>query len=94
MTSLEPKARDKIRGRLCEDIPTCYVEEVQRICAVMVHHTDIAARDKDEASVEAKMGTSSEVRAKGMHAPLLHATHLDLVFELRGQMTDQEHRSH
>jgi len=48
----------------------------------MVHHTDIAARDKDEASVEAKMGTSSKAREKGMHAPLLHVTHLHLVFEI------------
>jgi len=29
-TSLEPKERDKIRCKLCEGIPTCYVEEVQR----------------------------------------------------------------
>jgi hypothetical protein len=81
-TSLEPQARDKTRGRICEDIPTCYVEEVQRTCAVMVHHTDIAARDKDEANAEEEMSTSSEAGAKGMHAPLLHTAHLDLVFEL------------
>jgi hypothetical protein len=99
-TALEPQARDKTRGRLCEDIPTCYVEEVpymdevsQRICAVKVHHTDIAAMDKDEASAEAKKGTSGEADTKGMHAPLLRAAHLDLVFELRGQMADQEHRA-
>jgi hypothetical protein len=59
LTALEPQARDNTRGRLCEDFPTCYVEEVpymdvvsQGTCAVMVHHTDIAAMDKDEASAE------------------------------------------
>ena len=60
-TALEPQARDKTRGRLCED--TFYIEEVpymdvvsQMTCAVMVHHTDIAAMDKDEASAEAEKG--------------------------------------
>ena len=60
-TALEPQERDKTRGRLCED--TCYIEEVpymdvvsQMTCAVMVHHTDIAAMDKDEASAEAEKG--------------------------------------
>jgi hypothetical protein len=54
---MQPQARDKTRGRLSEDIPTCYVKEVtymdevsQRTCVVMMHHTDIAARDKDKAS--------------------------------------------
>jgi hypothetical protein len=28
-TALEPKERDKIRARLCEDIPTCYIGEVK-----------------------------------------------------------------
>jgi hypothetical protein len=59
----------------------------------MVHHIDIIARDKDEASAEAENGTSSEAGVKGMHAPLLRMAHLDLVFELRGQMADQEHRA-
>jgi hypothetical protein len=59
----------------------------------MVHHTDIIARDKDEASAEAEMGTSSEAGVKGMHTPFLRTTHLDLVFEIRGQMKDQEHRA-
>jgi hypothetical protein len=50
----------------------------------MVHHTDIAARDKDEASAEVETGTSSKAGEKGMHAPFTRAAHLDLVFELRG----------
>jgi hypothetical protein len=90
LTPMEPQARDKTRGRLSEDIPTCYVKEVtymdevsQRTCVVMMHHTDIVARDKDEASEEEEMGTSAEVEKNGMHAPLLDATHLDLVFELQ-----------
>jgi hypothetical protein len=71
----------------------------QRTCAVMVHHTDIASMDKDEASAEAEKGNPSEVDTKGMHAcsgahpTFLHAAHLQLVFELRGQMVYQEHRS-
>jgi hypothetical protein len=59
---------------------------------VMMHHTNIAARDKDETSAEAETGTPGEAGTNGMHAPLLRAAHLDLVFELRGQMADQEHR--
>jgi hypothetical protein len=103
---MEPQARDKTRGRLCEDLPTCYIEEVpymivvsQRTCAVMVHHTDIASMDKDEASAEVEKSNAGEADTKGMHArsgdhPLfLHAAHLERVFELRGKMVDQEHRS-
>jgi hypothetical protein len=59
----------------------------------MVHHTDIATRDKDKASAEGEIGTSGEAGTKGMHAPLLRVAHLDLVFELQGQMADQEHRA-
>jgi hypothetical protein len=105
-TSLEPQGRDKTRRRLSEDLSTCYIEEVpymivvsQRTCAVMVHHIDIASMDKDEASAEAEKGNPGEVDTKGMHAcsrahpPFLHAAHLELVFELRGKMADQEHRS-
>jgi hypothetical protein len=50
---------DKTRGKLREDM--CYIEEVpymdvvsKRTYAVMVHHTDIAAMDKDEANAEAE----------------------------------------
>jgi len=105
-TTPEPQERDKTRGRLCEDLPTCYIEEVpymivvsQRTCVVMVHHTDITSMDKDEASAEAERGIPSEADTKGMHAcsgahpPFLHPAHLELVFDLRGQMVDQEHRS-
>jgi hypothetical protein len=56
VTALEPQATDMKRRRLCEDIPNCYVEEIpyedegsKRSCVVMVHHTDIAAMDKDKA---------------------------------------------
>ena len=66
-------------------------EVSQRTCVVMMHHTDIVARDKDEASAEAEMGTLGKAGTKGMHAPLLRVAHLDLVFELQRQMTDQEH---
>jgi hypothetical protein len=59
--ALEPQGRDKTMGKLCEDM--CYIEEVpymdvvsKRTYAVMVHHTDIAAMDKDEASAEAEKG--------------------------------------
>ena len=55
-TTLEPQATETKRERLCEDIPTYYVEEVtyedevsKIICAVMMHHTDIAAMDEDKA---------------------------------------------
>jgi hypothetical protein len=102
----DTQARDNTRGRLCEDFPTCYVEEVpymdvvsQGTCAVTVHHTDIAAMEKDEASAEAGTVIPGEADTKGMHArsgaqpPFLHVAHLDLVFELRGQMADQEHRA-
>jgi phage FluMu protein Com len=105
-TALEPQARDKTRGRLSEDLPTCYIEEVpymivvsQRTYAVMVHQIDIASMDKDEASAEAEKGNPGEADTKGMHArsgahpPFLHTAHLELVFQLRGQMADQEHIS-
>jgi hypothetical protein len=105
-TALEPQARDKTRGRLYDNLPTCYIEEVpymivvlQRTCEVMVHHTDITSMDKDEASTKAEKGNPGEAEKKGMHArsgahpTFLHAVHLELVFELRGQKVDKEHRS-
>jgi hypothetical protein len=49
--------------------------------------------DKDEARAEAGKETSGEAVTNELHAPLLRAAHLDLVFELRGQMADQEHRA-
>ena len=55
--------------------------------------------EKDEANTEAGMVIPGEADTKGMHArtgaqpPFLHVAHLDLVFELRGQMADQEHRT-
>ena len=100
MTTLEPPATKKKRRRLCEDIPTCYVEEVtykdevsKSACIVMMHHTDIAAMDEVEARAEGGKDTSSEAVTNKLHAPLLRAAHLDLVFELRGQMANQEHRA-
>jgi hypothetical protein len=125
LTALEPQARDNTRGRLCEEFPTCYVEEVpymdvvsQGTCAVMVHHTDIAAMDKGEGSADTEAVIPGEADTKetkvtpgegdetptptpnrtvhghsGAPPPFLHAAHLDLVFELRGQMADQEHRA-
>jgi hypothetical protein len=99
-TTLEPPATEKKRRRLCEDIPTCYVEEVtyedevsKSACTVMMHHTDIAAMDEVEARAEVGKDTSGEAVTSELHAPLLRAAHLDLVFELRGQMADQEHRA-
>jgi hypothetical protein len=99
-TALEPQATDTKRRRLCEDIPTCYVEEMpyedegsKRACVVMMHHTDIVAMDKDKAEAKAGKETSGEAVTNELHAPLLRATHLDLVFELRGQMADQEHKA-
>jgi hypothetical protein len=71
----------------------------QRTYAVMLHHTNIASKEKDEASAKAEKCNPGEADTKGMHArfdahrPFLHAAHLELVFELRGQMADQEHRS-
>jgi hypothetical protein len=89
VTALEPQATDTKRRRFCEDIPTFYVEEVpcedegwKRARAVMVHHTDIAAMDNDKARAEAGKETSAEVVTNELHAPLLHVTHLDLVFKI------------
>jgi hypothetical protein len=99
-TALEPQETDTKRRRLCKDIPTCYVEEMpcddecsKRACVVMVHHTDIFAMDRDKAKAEARKETSGEVVTNELHSPLLCASHLDLVFKLRGQMADQEHRA-
>jgi hypothetical protein len=124
-SALEPQARENTRGRLCEEFPTCYVEEVpymdvvsQGTCAVMVHHTDIAAMDTGEGNANAEAVIPGKADTKemkvtpdkddetptptpnrtvhvhsGAQPPFLHVTHLDLVFELRGQMADQEHRA-
>jgi hypothetical protein len=88
-TASKPQATTTKRRRLCEDIPTCYVEKMpyedegsKRACVVMVHHTYIAAIDKDKAEAEAGKETSGEAVTNELHAPLLRATHLDLVFEL------------
>jgi hypothetical protein len=58
-TTLEPPATKKKRGRLYEDIPTCYVKEVtyedevmKSACAVMMHHTEITAMNEVEARAE------------------------------------------
>jgi len=88
-TASKPQATTTKRRRLCEDIPTCYVEKMpyedegsKRACVVMVHHTYIAAIDKDKAEAEAGKETSGEAVTNELHAPLLRAAHLDLVFEL------------
>jgi hypothetical protein len=88
-TTLEPPAIEKKRHSLCEEIPTCYVEEVtyedevsKGACVVMMHHTNIAARDEVEARDEVGKDTSSEEVTNELHVPLLRVAHLDLVFEL------------
>jgi len=86
--ALKPQATNTKRGRLCEDYPNCYVEEVlyedevlKRTCTVMMHHKDIVAMEKNEARAKVEKGTSGEATTNEMHAPLLRATHMDLVFE-------------
>jgi hypothetical protein len=60
-----------------------YEDEVTKIsCAVMMHHTDIASMNEVEARSEVGKDTSGEAVTSKLHAPLLRAAHLDLVFEL------------
>jgi hypothetical protein len=114
LAALEPQARGNMRGGLCEEFPTCYVEEVpymdlvsQGTYTVIEHHEDITAMDKGVGNTGTEVVTPGKAATRemkfalgegdetlspppnqAMHGhtgappPFLHATHMDLVFEL------------
>jgi hypothetical protein len=116
MTALEPQATGSMRGGgwFCGEFPTYYVEEVpymdlvsHRTYMVIKHHEDIVAMNKGVGNTNTKAVTPGKVATSktkvtlsegdktrappsnrtmhghiGASPPFLHATQLDLVFEL------------
>ena len=119
LTAIENQERGSMARGHCEELPTCYIEEVpyeelvsQGAITEGEHQEDIGAKDKGDVDVALEEATKIETKVtlgegdetpappstRSMHEqigvppPFLHPTHLELVFELRGQMADQEHR--